>query len=89
MSPAGGISTLPERQVELASGSILTALIISGDIAVLVIATVIAALGGPDMKDHAPGVDVNHPIGDGLAAAAFIATGVIVPRRTAGAGINR
>ena len=84
MSQAGGIATLPERHVGLASGSILTALIISGNIAVVVIATVIAALGGPDLKNYAPGVDVNYLIGAGLAAAAFVATAVIVPRRPAG-----
>ena len=80
MSQAGGIATIPERNVGLASGSLLTAMITSGNIAVVVIATVIAALGGPEMKDYAPGVNVNYLIGAGLAATAFIATWAIVPR---------
>ena len=80
MSQAGGIATIPERNVGLASGSLLTAMITSGNIAVVVIATVIAALGGPDMKDYAPGVDMNFLIGAGLAAAGFLAILLIVPR---------
>ena len=88
MSQAGGIATIPERNVGLASGSLLTAMITSGNIAVVVIATVIAALGGPEMRDYAPGVDVNYLIGAGLAATAFIATLAIVPRRSADAAAS-
>ena len=73
MSQAGGIATLPERHVGLASGSLLTALIIAGNIAVVVNATVIAALGGPEMKDYAPGVEANYLIAAGLAVAGLLA----------------
>ena len=81
MSQAGGIATLPERHVGLASGSLLTALIIAGNIAVVVNATVIAALGGPEMKDYAPGVEANYLIAAGLAVAGLLAIRLIVPRR--------
>lgn len=81
MSQAGGIATIPEGNVGLASGSLLTALITAGNIAVVVNATVIASLGGPGMKDYAPGVDANYLIAAGLAVAGLLAIRLIVPRR--------
>jgi EmrB/QacA subfamily drug resistance transporter len=82
MSQAGGIATIPENNVGLASGSMLTVLIMSGNIAVVVSATMIKALGGTDMTNYAPGVTASYLLALALAAAAFFATLIIVPPRS-------
>lgn len=83
MSQAGGIATIPQNNVGLASGSMLTVLIMSGNIAVVVSATMIKAMGGSEMADYAPGVSASYLLALGLAAAGFVATAIIVPRETA------
>ena len=60
----------------------LTVLIMSGNIAVVVSATMIKALGGTDMTNYAPGVTASYLLALALAAAAFFATLIIVPPRS-------
>ncbi len=81
MSQAGGIVTVPEKNVGLASGSMLTVLIMSGNIAVVVSATMIKSMGGADMTNYAPGVTASYLLAMCLAAAAFLATLIIVPSK--------
>ena len=79
MSQAGGIATIPERNVGLASGSMLTVLIMSGNVGVVVSAALIRSEGGADMSDYAPGIAASYLLALGLAAAGFLATWIIVP----------
>ena len=79
MSQAGGIATVPEGNVGLASGSMLTVLIMSGNVGVVVSAALIKARGGPDMSDYAPGIAASYLLALGLAAAAFLLTWIVVP----------
>ncbi|MDE0888213.1 MAG: MFS transporter [Phycisphaerales bacterium] len=82
MSQAGGIATIPERNVGLASGSMLTVIIMSGNIAVVVSATMIKGMGGANMVDYAPGVTASYLLALGLAAAGFVASAIVIPRQT-------
>lgn len=81
-----GVAWIPDHPPKIWSGLVVGSILVFAIFAwhERRLVTVIAALGGPEMKDYAPGVNVNHLIGAGLAAAAFVATGVIVPRRLAG-----
>lgn len=84
MSQAGGIATIPERNVGLASGSMLTVMIMSGNIGVVASAAMIRAEGGAAMTDYAPGIATSYLFALGLAAAALLLTWCVVPvdRRT-------
>lgn len=79
MSQAGGIATIPEEHVGLASGSMLTVMIMSGNVGVVVSAAMIRVDGGADMTDYAPGITASYLLALGLAAAAFLLTWVVVP----------
>ncbi len=79
MSQAGGIATIPEKNVGLASGSMLTVLIMSGNVGVVVSAAMIDAEGGAAMTDYGPGIAASYLLALGLAAAAFLTTWLVVP----------
>lgn len=78
MSQAGGIATVPEGNVGLASGSMLTVLIMSGNVGVVVSAAMIDAEGGAAMTDYGPGIAASYLLALGLAAA-FLMTWLVVP----------
>jgi EmrB/QacA subfamily drug resistance transporter len=82
MSQAGGIGTIPEKNVGLASGSMLTVLIMSGNVGVVVSATMIKGMGGANMVDYAPGITASYLLALGLAAAGFVASAIVIPRQT-------
>ena len=79
MSQAGGIATIPEKNVGLASGSMLTVMIMSGNVGVVVSAAMIDAEGGVAMTDYGPGIAASYLLALGLAAAAFLMTWLVVP----------
>ena len=85
MSQAGGIATIPRNKVGLASGSLLTAMILAGNIGVVISATMIRSVGGEDMVDYGPGVDASYLFALGLAAAAFVVSWLVVPRKASSA----
>lgn len=80
MSQAGGIATIPEDNVGLASGSLLTGLVMSGNIAVVLSATLISAFGDQDMTNYGPGVSASYLLALILAATALLGTWLVVPR---------
>jgi MFS family permease len=82
MSQAGGIGTIPKKNVGLASGSMLTVLIMSGNVGVVVSATMIKGMGGANMVDYAPGITASYLLALGLAAAGFVASAIVIPRQT-------
>ncbi len=79
MSQAGGIATVPANHVGLASGSLLTGLVMSGNIAVVLSATLIRGLGDPDLTDYGPGLSASYLLALVLAATAFVGTWLVVP----------
>ncbi len=81
MSQAGGIATIPEANLGLASGSMMTVLIMSRNVAMVVSATMIKDLGGPSAIDYGPGVAASFLFALCLAAIGFVAAFLIVPRR--------
>ena len=85
MSQAGGIATIPSNKVGLASGSLLTGMVLSANIAVVISATVIRATGGEDMTDYGPGVTSSYLFALGLAAAALVGAVLVIPRGRRGA----
>ena len=80
MSQAGGIATIPSNKVGLASGSLLTGMVLGANIAVVISATVIRATGGEDMTDYGPGVTSSYLFALGLAAAALVGSVLVIPR---------
>jgi len=80
MSQAGGIMTLPPNKVGLAAGTMLTVMIMVGNLAVVVSATLIEALGGSaEPINYEPGVSATYVLGIGMVVVGFIATLLIVP----------
>lgn len=64
----------------LASGSIMTVLIVSRNIAIVISATMIKGLGGPSKIDYGPGITASFLFALALTAVGFIAVFAIVPR---------
>ena len=85
MSQAGGIVTVPENKVGLASGSMLTSLIMVGNMAVVISATFMASLGGTGEINYAPGVSATYALSMAMSLAGFIGTALIVPREQSSA----
>ena len=81
MPQAGAILTLPRERVGLASGSILTAMTMGGNLVIVIVATIIDAMSGPDGTDYATGIHASYLLGLGLAIAGLIATVLLLPRR--------
>jgi MFS family permease len=80
MSQAGSIITIPAANLGLASGSIMTVLIVSRNMAIVISATMIKGLGGPSKIDYGPGITASFLFALGLTAVGFIAVFLIVPR---------
>ena len=72
--------TVPENKVGLASGSMLTSLIMVGNMAVVISATFMASLGGTGEINYAPGVSATYALSMAMSLAGFIGTALIVPR---------
>ncbi|MDG2291937.1 MAG: MFS transporter [Phycisphaerales bacterium] len=81
MPQAGAIITLQRDRVGLASGSILTVMIMAGNLVVVIVATMIDAMSGPDGKDYATGIHASYLLGAGLAAAGIVTTVFVLPRK--------
>ena len=72
--------TVPENKVGLALGSMLTSLIMVGNMAVVVSATVMTPFGGSGEINYAPGESAIYIFVMTLALAGFIGTFIAVPR---------
>ena len=81
MSQAGGIVTVPENKVGLASGSMLTSLIMVANMAVVISATFMASYGGGGGElNYAPGVSATYVLSMALALAGFVGAALIIPQ---------
>ncbi|MCH2181066.1 MAG: MFS transporter [Mariniblastus sp.] len=81
MPQAGAILTLPRERVGLASGSILTVMVMVANLFVVISATIIDAMSGANGDDYASGIQVSYLIGVGLAVAGLLAVVLILPSR--------
>ena len=82
MPQAGAILTLPRERVGLASGSIMTVMIMGANLFLVVCATIIDATSGAAGKDYAIGIQISYLMGVGLAIAGILATLFILPSRS-------
>ncbi len=82
MPQAGAILTLPRNRVGLASGSIMTVMIMGANLVVVICATIIDATSGAAGKDYTTGIQISYLMGTGLAAAGILATLFILPSRS-------
>jgi uncharacterized membrane protein YiaA len=80
MSQAGAIATIPQNKSGLAAGSILTVMIMAGNMAVVVTATLIEALGGTGATNYEPGISTSYLLAVAMVVVGFIATLLIVPK---------
>ena len=80
MTQAGGIGTVPQNKVGLASGSMLTVMVTVGNMAIVVSATLIAALAGPDGEHNEPGIHLSFLLAIGLVVLGLILAWVLIPR---------
>lgn len=79
MPQAGAILTLPRERVGLASGSILTVMIMVANLFVVISATIIDSMSGAAGKDYASGIRTSYLMGVGLAIAGLLAALLILP----------
>lgn len=79
MTQAGGIVTIPPNKVGLAAGSMLTVMIMMGNMALVVSATVIEAFSGPK-GDNMPGITVSYIFAFAMVVAGFLVIFFVVPR---------
>jgi uncharacterized membrane protein len=82
MPQAGAILTLPRNRVGLASGSIMTVMIMGANLVVVICATIIDATSGAAGKDYTTGIQISYLMGTGLAVAGILATLFILPSRS-------
>ena len=79
MPQAGAILTLPRERVGLASGSIMTVMIMGANLVVVICATIIDGTSGAAGQDYARGIQISYLMGIGLAVAGILATVFILP----------
>ncbi|MCH2162364.1 MAG: MFS transporter [Phycisphaerales bacterium] len=80
MTQAGGIVTIPPNKVGLATGSMLTVMIMMGNMAVVVSATFIQAFNDPDGKNDMPGITASYLLALGLVVVGLLVVLLVVPR---------
>ena len=89
MTQAGGIVTIPPNKVGLATGSMLTVMIMMGNMAVVVSSTLIQALGGARETNDQPGITATYIIALGLVTVGFLVVVLVVPRESRTRPISR
>ena len=91
MTQAGGIVTVPPNKVGLAAGSMLTVMIMMGNMALVVSATLIQAFSGPSGNNDQPGITATYILGLGVVVAGFLVIFFVVPRepKAAASELNR
>lgn len=83
MPQAGAIGTLAREKVGLASGSILTVMVMVANLMFVVSATMMDAMSGPSGDDYEPGIHASYLLGICLAAAGLAAAWMVIPRSPA------
>ncbi|MCH2179592.1 MAG: MFS transporter [Mariniblastus sp.] len=82
MPQAGAILTLPRERVGLASGSIMTVMIMGANLVVVICATIIDGTSGASGQNYARGIQISYLMGMGLAVAGILAAVFILPSRS-------
>ena len=80
MSQAGGIMTMPENKIGLASGAMLTVMIMVANLFLVVSAAFMEIGDGPQGKHDETGIQWTFMLALGCVAIGFITTFLIVPR---------
>ena len=86
MPQAGAILTLPRERVGLASGSILTVMVMVANVFVVISATIIDAMSGTNGQDYASGIQVTYLMGVGLAFAGLLSVAFVLPSHLSKSG---
>ena len=80
MTQAGGIVTIPSNKIGLATGSMLTVMIMIGNIAVVISASLIESFSGPEGTQDMPGITASYILSFALVVCAFLVIILVVPR---------